>query len=214
MIENKLTKQELKQVITPILKLASFSEIISEISKIFHIETTSSQDIVVQTKYLITFRGYEVNITFLDDLGEGVAIVLSFKKKKMWWHVFKNQSRGIVEDLQEVCKEALYKLKFAEIKYSIQEKITEPPIGITYYFDSKAFNSGWKSGYHLSPLVIGEDSHHGKYFVSFLFNPNCYKRNGDEIVLKSNWCEHIEDVTAFLNMKATAIFESWSKTKL
>lgn len=204
MIENRLTGNELKKILLPIIKLKPLLTVISDIGSVFNIESKSPEDIVCQTQYLIIYKNYKIDITFLDEInGEGVSVAVQFKAKQKWWHIFFNQNRSIIKHLKQTCQEEFYQLRFKQFEHFIPETIREPKINLIYFHDELAYNGKWEEAFEISPLIVAEDTHHGNCFVSFHFNANCYQRIKNKTILKMEWKDHIQDVVKYINKEAT-----------
>jgi hypothetical protein len=62
-------------------------------------------------------------------------------------------------------------------------------------YPSGAFNDEWKQGYDVSPLMISDEYHSDKWFISFSFNPGAFIRRGEKTILRENWREYANDIS-------------------
>ena len=188
MIENKLTHQELSGVLRPFLRLEPLSTVLASIQDVLGLSIRNPKDVICQTKVLLTFEGYRVDIRDLRQTSpEAASIILQFKAKQKWWHgMIGDQNARIVRALQDICRAEIANLTFARFETLIPADGLEKQ-NLIFFHDSRAFNPDWKAGYDVSPLSIIPDSHHGNCFVEFLFNSAVYHRSGNTTVLRDDW---------------------------
>lgn len=215
MIENRLTKIEFTRILRPILQLEGLQTIKTEFEDVFQEKVKSFNDIIEYTRrYNLTYRGIEIFISGIGDLlKDSVYISLNCRIERKWFHFFKNPTIDFITDLKDVCIEAFNDLSFAKIETAAYiDSYTKSTLeSFTYIYDSSAFNSKWKFGNEISPLIIAPSKNNKYYFVEFKFNPNCYFRQDNKTFLKSNWKEHITDITNYVEQQAIALMKSWSK---
>ncbi len=211
MIENKLTFNELNNILGPILRLETVDNILREFEYVFSEKIKSLNDTIEYTRrYHVTYRGFKVFFTGIGDLTKNsVYITIDFKITKNWKHYFKNPRKEIVADLKQICKKELDAIKFYPFE-SIDN--TNPNSStksekIIYYYDSSAFNHCFDEGIEMSPTIIATSENHKYYFVEFSFNPNCYTRLDDTTVLKENWMKYIRDIIIYTERIANAILK-------
>jgi hypothetical protein len=191
MIENKLTQEELCQILRPFFRLQPVSTILPIFQDVLHFPIQTKSDILCQNKVLLTFEDYRVDIRDLREIAPGAAsIIIQFKAKKKWWHgLFRDQNVEVVRALQNICRSEITGLTFTRFDTTVPANplIDGGPQDLVFLHDSRAFNSDWQAGYDISPLLIAPDCHHGKCFVEFLFNSAAYRRSGNITTLKDDW---------------------------
>jgi hypothetical protein len=102
MIENKLNFGELSRILQPFLRLESLPTIIAVLQDILCLSITKPSDILCQTKILVTYRGYRIDIRDLRAFpGKGVSVHIQFKAKQRWWHGFRDQNAQLVGEIAE-----------------------------------------------------------------------------------------------------------------
>ncbi len=108
-------------------------------------------------------------------------------------------------------------MEFAEYRHESTDprgtKSTE-----RYLHDSRALNADWKRASDLSSLVVSTDTDHGKSFVEFLFNADCYRRiSVEKSEIIDDWKAQIFKVTESIEeakIKATMLDELPADEKL
>ncbi|MCO5285759.1 MAG: hypothetical protein M9898_05050 [Chitinophagaceae bacterium] len=212
MIENKLTKYEFTRILTPILELEGLQKIKTEFEKIFPEKLKSVDDLIEYSRrYNLTYRGGEIFISGIGELSkDSVYISLNCRIGRKRLNFFKNPAIDFINDLKNICIEAIGDLSFKKIEITAYTNtyIESTLESFTYIYDSSAFNSKWKVGSELSPLIIAPSKNSRYYFVEFIFNPNCYFRQDKKTILKDNWEEHITDVTNYEDQQAIARLKS------
>jgi hypothetical protein len=147
------------------------------------------EDILCQTKILVTYKSYQIDIRDLRQLeNKGVSINMQFKAKQRWWHAFRDQNAELVRDLQSICSSEISDLRFSRFQATVpgDPLLDDGPIDLVFLHDSRALNPHWQVGTDISPLLISPDAHHGKCFVEFHFNPGGYRRFGKKTVLRDD----------------------------
>lgn len=207
MIENKLTLHELTRVLRPFLRLEPLESIVPTLQDALGLSVKDRHDLPCQTKVLLTFDGYRVDIRDLRPITSAAAsVIIQFIAKAKWWHgIFRDQNADLVRTLQQICRAEIADLCFARFeKTASGGQFTGDEGGRTLVFlhDSFAFNSDWQAGYDISPLLISPDCHHGNCFIEFQFNGAAYERLGDKTVLRDDWFEHAFSVSAGIDQEA------------
>ena len=198
MIENKLNLNELSRIIQPFLRLEPPSRIISALQDVLSIPVADFNDVICQTKILVTYNGYRMDIRDLRTLQDkGVSIQIQFKAKQRWRHSFRDQNAEIVRDLQRISAEEMSNLQFRRFETTVPGDpfLDKGPVRLVFFHDSRAFNPNWRQGTDISPLLIAPDAHHGNCFVEFQFNPGGYHRSGGITVLRDDWMASAFDVS-------------------
>jgi TPR repeat protein len=187
MIENKLTLEELSGILRPVLHLKPLDTVLPILEDVLGLKIKTCDDVMCQTKILLTFEGYRLDIRLLRQTALGCAsIIIQFKAKQKWWHgIFRDQNTRIVRILQDICRAEIADLDFALYKPFLPTD--EGRKEFTFLYDSRAFNDKWQEGYDISPLQITPDSHHKNCFVEFQFNSDAYSRSDNTTVLKHDW---------------------------
>jgi hypothetical protein len=193
MIQNTLQPHELKTLLRPFLRLADANSTVGTLSEVLGFPITKREDILCQTKVLLMYKEYRVDITDLRLLKDaGFAVHIQFKAKQKWTHgLFKDQNREIIQDLQSICESEIEGLSFETFKTTAAgDPLTgDGPLDLVFIHDSRAFNQNWSSGRDISPLLLAPDAHHGNCFVEFLFNPAGYMRREGRTVLRDDWLQ-------------------------
>lgn len=207
MIENKLTFAELSRMLRPFLRMETPSTILSVLQDVFHVSAVAFDDIVCQNSILVTYNGYRIDIRDMRMLTDkGVAIHMQLKANQKWWHVFKDQTAGIVRDLQNICTAELKDLHFnrfeAELPCGSSLLDSDGYIHFVFYHDARAFNEKWEVGMDISPLLIAPDAHDKKCFVEFYFNPGGYRRSDNTTILRADWTTNAFDVSEAIEHQA------------
>jgi hypothetical protein len=208
MIENRLNLNELSRIIQPFIRLEPPSRITSALQDVLNIPVADFTDVICQTKILVTYNGYRMDIRDLRVLqGKGVSIHIQFKAKQRWWHRFRDQNVEIVHDLQRICAEEMPNLHFRRLETTVPEDpfLDRGPMCLVFFHDSRAFNPNWKQGRDISPLLIAPDAHHSNCFVEFQFNPGAYRRSGGTTVLRDDWMASIFDVSEAIEQGAKGL---------
>ena len=202
MIENQLSFSELKSFLQLIIKLEPLSEILPVLGKAFYVENASADAIEHQNKYQITYEGYTLNVGYLRQLKDGVSIIMQFRKPGKWWHQFFNPNKLIVKHLKKICSLEFYNLEFTKYEHFVPATYKDSEYKLLFLHDSNTYNSKWKQGYQVSPLIIAPDNHDGKFFVEFHFNAECYQRINNKTIGKLEWRDHISDVVNAIEEEA------------
>jgi len=196
MIENKLTFEELSNILRPFLRLEPAGVIHRALESTLRIPIESREDIVCQNQLLVTFKGYRVDIRGLHLFeGRGLSLLMQFKASEKWWNrLFYDQNRTIVNDLKRICQTEIDGLTFKCFKTVGSSPLgftsLEGPFHVVFWHDSRALNREWKQGQDVSPLLIAPDTHDDKCFVEFMFNPLAYRRVGEKTQLRDDWIEY------------------------
>ena len=171
MIQNTLQSHELKKLLRTFLLLADANSTIGTLSEVLGFPITKQEDILCQTKVLLMYKEYRVDITDLRLLKDaGFAVHIQFKAKQKWTHGwFKDQNREIIQDLQSICESEIEGLSFETFETTAAgDPLTgDGPLDLVFIHDSRAFNQNWSSGRDISPLLLAPDAHHGNCFVEF-----------------------------------------------
>jgi hypothetical protein len=206
MLINEFTVYELKQIIKPVVQLQSMQRVISEIGEIIGIPKATREKIQKQTQFLLRYKGFDV---FFSDLrwlrGRGPSIHLQFKRPttklqallKNFFpesHRLKDMVCGeVIQDLKSICLEDMQDIKWTSTDINAHGwPDGEVHFRVTY--PSGAFNDDWKQGYDISPLMISDEYHSDKWFISFSFNPGAFIR-GEKTILRENWRENANDIS-------------------
>ena len=198
MIENKLNFNELSQLIQPFLRLEQPSRIISALQDVLSIPVADFNDVICQTKVMVTYNGYRIDIRDLRLLkSKGVSIQIQFKTKQLWWNCFRDQNANVVRDLQRISTAEISNLRFRRFETSAlgDPFLAKGPVRLIFLYDSRGFNPNWKQGRDISPLIIAPDAHHGNCFVEFYFNSGGYRRSEGTTVLRDDWIANAFDVS-------------------
>jgi hypothetical protein len=208
MIEKKLTLNELSQVIQPFLRFEPPSRIISALQDTLNIPVADFNDVICQTKILVTYNGYRIDIRDLRMLqGKGISIQIQFKAKQLCWNCFRDQNAHIIRDLQSISAAEISDLRFRRFKTKAFGGSLLAPFRLVLFHDSRAFNPNWKQGSDISPLSIGSDAHHGNCFVEFFFNAGGYRRSEGTTVLRDDWMASAFDVSEAIERGAKRLLE-------
>lgn len=207
MIENKLTLHELTRVLRPFLRLEPLESIVPTLQDALGLSVQNRRDLLCQTKVLLTFDGYRLDIRDLRPITSAAAsVIIQFKAKQKWWHgIFRDQNAGLVRTLQQICRAEIAELEFTRFETTVPgDPLMDQKASQNFVFlhDSFAFNSDWQAGYDISPLLISPDCHHGNCFVEFQFNGAAYERLGDKTVLRDDWFEHAFSVSTGIDQEA------------
>ena len=199
MIVNELQNYELAKIFETILRLKSPDETLACFEEILQIPIKHKYDVTCQNRTLVKYKDYRLTISDLRWSEEGsVSMVAQFMRKNQWWHGWlRDQNAILVRDLQMICKTEVDGLSFSKYTKTISQSnivVTNPPKTLTYFHDKRAWNSEWKIGYEISPLLIMPDSHDGNCFVEFSFNADAYYRQGAKTCLRENWKESASNI--------------------
>jgi hypothetical protein len=198
MLQNTLLDSDLEKMLRPFLRLADVNTVIASLSEVIGTPIKSREDIVCQSKVLLTYKGYRIDIRDLRLIGKAFAVCIQFKAKQKWIHgLFGNQSKEIMDDLQRICKSEIADLHFARYVTTVPG---DPMMGgghvhLTFFHDSRALNRNWVEGRDVSPLLIAPDAHHGNCFVEFQLNPAGYFRDGSQTKLRGDWLNNVSLIT-------------------
>lgn len=183
MIQNTLQFHELTKLFQPFLRLSDINTTISILSDVLGRPIAKKEDIVCQTKVLLIYKGYKIDIRDLRLLNDDkFAVSIQFKTKQKWTHgLFGDQNKEILQDIQNICKAEIEGLFFTRYTTTVpgDTLIDDGPLNLVFFHDGRAFNTNWSEGRDISPLLLAPDAHHGNCFVEFQFNPAGYIRQGD-----------------------------------
>jgi hypothetical protein len=237
MLVNELTFYELKRIITPVVQLQSMSRVCSEIGTVLRISKPTRKEIQEQNKqFLLRYKGFEV---FLRDLrwlrGRGPSIQLQFSRPATKWETLLNNwfaeshrwmdrvCGEVVQDLKSICLKEMPEVKLTSTD------VTAPADYLFHHeegefrvaYPNGAFNDDWQQGNQISPLMITDESHSGKWFISFSFNPGAFVRRGEKTILRDNWQEYANDISESVEAEVTRMlgdgsrrtksFDEWSE---
>ncbi len=233
MLINEFTVYELKRIIKPVIQLQSMKRVVSEIGEVIGIPQATRKKIQEQEQFLLRYKGFEV---FLSDLrwlrGRGPRIHLQFKRPATKSQVllktlFPKSHRlidmvcgEVIQDLKSICLEDTEGIEFTSTDVKAHDWIDSQELrfGVTYLRD--AFNDDWKQGYDISPLMISDEYHSGKWFISFSFNPGAFIRCGEKTIPRKNWQEYANDISKSIDASVARTyrpdgqrlsFEEWSE---
>lgn len=198
MLQNTLQPSDLEKIIRPFLSLADVDTVISSLSEVLGSPIKRREDIECQSKVLLSYKGYRIDIRDLRLLGECFAVCIQFKAKQKWSHgLFGDQNKEIIHDLQRICQSEIDGLQFARYVTSVpgDPMMGDGQVHLTFIHDSRALNKNWVEGRDVSPLLIAPDAHHGNCFVEFQFNPAGYLREGNRTKLRHDWLKNASLIT-------------------
>lgn len=213
MLVNELSYYELKNIMKPVIQLQPMSHVVSEIGKVIKISQPTRQKIQEQREFLLRYKGFEMSLSDLRWLRDrGPCISLQFKLQSTKLQAFLNKlfpdnSRlmdlvcgEVIKDLKTICLEEIESIKFASTNiknahsYFGSENIA---FRVTYPYG--VFNFEWKEGRDISPLMITNEFHSNKWFISFLFNAGSFIRNGKQTILRKDWKNNTADISKSIN---------------
>jgi hypothetical protein len=211
MIENKLTGNELNLILSAVLRLENAETILADFKYVFPEKLKTLDDIMEYTRrYLVTYKGFKIFIKGIGELSTGsVYIEIDFRIDKKWWNIVHDPTKKLIKELKEICKKEIDSLTFSKYEtngysYPYYSKNQQR---FTFYYQSYAFNSSWKEGSEVSPLIIAPSENDKYFFVEFSFNANCYSRINNKTILKENWKNYISDTTTFVEKKADELLK-------
>ena len=208
MIENKLQFSELSRLLHPFLCLLPFKEGICELEDILGISIRKENDIVCQTKVLLTYKGYRLEIKYLRWVADfGFAVIVQFNAKQKWAHgLFYDQNKQIVSDIQQICTSEIQGLTFSRFQTPFPEPSFDESDSqsLVFYHDSRAFNPNWRTGagIDIAPLLLAPDAHHGNCFVEFSFNPGGYMHQSGTTILRPDWLKYAFTISVLIEREA------------
>lgn len=233
MLINELSVHELKQMIEPVFQLQSMECVISKIGEVIGIPEPTREKIQKQRQFLLRYKGFEV---FFSDLrwlrGRGPSFHLQFKRpatklqsllKKLFpeSHRLMDMVCGeVIEDLKSICINEIKDVQFTSTDISANSWTGSEKTRFRVTYPHGFFNCGWKQGHDISPLMISDESHSDKWFVSFSFNPGAFVRSGNRTMLRENWQDYANDISQSIdawvarNYRTDArrkSFEDWSE---
>lgn len=200
MLINFLKDSEINQLFRSILTLNPANKTYNLLS-IYYYQAISSLGDLSDVKVQLKYENYDVFITDLREAQNGaLSVIFMFRKKqRLLDDILGKGNRSLVKMLKNNSSKYIRGLEFGKYFYTTTAK---DPINVNgeatleYIHDANAFNNNWKSGYEISPLLIGPDSHDKKDFVEFLFNADCYEKiSNDEIQLQNGWHKSIENIS-------------------
>jgi hypothetical protein len=169
---------------------------------------TKPADIVCQTKILVTYQGYRIDIRGLRWFQDkGASVNMQFKARQKWWHGFRDQNAGLVRDLESICTSEISGLHFSRFQTTVPGDpfVDDGSLRLLFLHDSRALNRDWRVGTDISPLLITPDEHHGNCFVEFHFNPGGYGRDEAKTVLRDDWLANIFNVSQAIEQEANLL---------
>lgn len=213
MLVNELTYYELKKIIKPIIQLLPMSQVISEIGDVVRISQPSREKIQKQDEFLLRYKGFEM---FFSDLrwlrGKGPCISLQFKRQSTKFQAFLNKlfpennrlmdlvCGEVIKDIKTICLEETKDIKLSSTNINnAQSSFGNEKIGFRVSYPQGAYNFDWKEGRDISPLMITNEFHSDKWFVSFSFNAGGFIRNGEQTLLRKDWKNYTADISNSIN---------------
>jgi hypothetical protein len=208
MLINELTIHELKQIIEPVIQLQSMSHVISRIGEVIGIPQPTRETIEKQKQFLLRYKGFEV---FFFDLrwlrARGPSIRLQFRRpatrlQSLLENLFPKSHRlmdmvcgEVIGDLKSICLDEIKDIEVTSTDVNAQSWLGSEAVGFRVTYPRGAFNYEWKQGYDIAPLMISDESHSDKWFISFSFNPGAFVRNGERTRLRENWQNYAGDIS-------------------
>ena len=193
MINNKLTEDEFKKILLPIIRLDQIEKIKEAIYKVLHFTKALPTD---KQQYRIcpettginsTYKGFAIEIRGLNDIENYyIGVIIQFRKQKSFLDLFYSPKKRLVRDIQKLCDKEIYQARF---KYFDSGGFVKDNITEEFFYQLGALNQNWKEQNKLSPLSIYTKEDFSSYLVEFLFTPNCYERKSDKTILRDNWDE-------------------------
>ena len=158
MIVNKLTYNELGNLIKPILKLENKEIIFNTISKTFHISSYDKLDLnneAEDTGIKTMYKGFDLRVKNFkwtnSDKSEHPRIIIEFTKRKLFIDDFINPTKKILNDLNKICNGEIEKMKL--LNFSIYG-IGRDDSRIDCLYQEGTYNPNWEKQHKLSPLTI------------------------------------------------------------
>ncbi len=188
------------------------SRVVSEIGKVIGISQPTRERIQRQEQFHLRYKGFEVFISDLRWLkGCGPSISLQFKRpstkiqsllsklvpesrRLMNWVCGK-----VIEDLKSICLSEINNIEFISTDVKAHSWVGSEEIGFRVAYPCGTFNEEWKEGQDIAPLMISDEFHSEKWFISFSFNPGAFIRKGEQTTLRENWQDYAADVSKSIN---------------
>jgi hypothetical protein len=233
MLINEFTVYELKRIIRPVIQLQSMNRVISEIGEIIQIPHPIREKIQKQEQFSLRYKGFEV---FFSDLrwlrGRGPSIHIQFRrpatKSQAFLKNFFPQSHRlmdmvcgeVMQDLKSICLEDIRDIKLTSTDINAHGWGHSDEVRFRVTYPSGAFNDDWKQGHDISPLMISDEYHSGRWFISFSFNPGAFMRSGEKTILRENWRGCANDISKSIDASVgrryrpdgpRLSFEEWSE---
>lgn len=209
MLINELTAHELKQMMEPVIQLQSMSHVISKIGEVIGIPQPTREKIEKQEQFLLRYKGFEMCFFDLRWLrGRGPSINLQFRRpatrrQSLLYKLFPESHKlmdkvcgEVIGDLKSICVDQIKDIEFTSTyQLNSDYSMDSEEAGFRVTYPRGAYNFKWKQGYDIAPVMIICESHSDKWFISFLFNPGAFIRNGERTTLRENWQDYASDIT-------------------
>jgi len=236
MLINELTYYELTKIVEPVIQLQPMSQVVSEIGKIIRISKPSRDKIQKQDEFLLRYKGFEVLFYDLRWLrSRGPCISLQFRRQSTKFQsflstLFPENSKlmdlacgEVIEDLKKICISEIKSIKFASTYVNGHNSFggISEELGFRVIYPYGAFNVQWNEGRDISPLMITNEFHSNKWFISFSFNAGSFIRSDNQTILRNDWQNYTADISKsikawlernyHLNDSRKKTFEEWSE---
>ena len=210
MLVNELTAYELEQIIKPVIQMQPMSRVCSEIGEVLGIPKADRKKIQEQVKFRLRYKGFDA---FFYDLrwlrGRGACMTLQFKrpatesqKRLTTWfgesHRRMDKACGeVVQTLKSITLKEMPGIELTATDVTGHSWLFRGEFQFRVFYPKGAFNSDWKQGHDVSPLMISDDynSEGGNWFVSWTFNAGAFVRRDGKTILRENWKEHANDLS-------------------
>lgn len=223
MLINELTFFELKSIITTVIKLEPMNNVVSTISEALLIEKPSRKNITGQgNKQHILYKGFKVfisDIRWIKNQGPCIIIQLSRQSTKFESYLYKfltvnNWFRKIacgdvINDLQNICKSTIQNINFVTNEIEGYDANDRKKDRLTFWasYPSVAFNSNWNEGRDISPLLIINEYHSEKWFITLTFNAGSFEIRNDKTTLRDDWEYYLGEISKSVNSEVMRKFK-------
>jgi len=208
MLINELSVHELGQIINPVIQLQTMSCVVSEVGKVIGISKPTRDNIQKQDQFLLRYKGFEVCVSDLRWLrGRGPSISLQFRQPSTKFQSFLKKLAPeshrmmdmvcgeVIEDLKTICLGEIKDIEFSSTDVKAHSWMGSKEIGFRVVYPRGAFNDEWKEGHDIAPLMISDEFHSEKWFITFSFNAGAFIRTSERTTLRKNWQDYATDIS-------------------
>ena len=224
MLINELTFYELKSILEPIIKLEQMTDVVSKIGKTLNVTKPTRQNIQQYgNEFHLRYKGFDIFISdlrWIKNQGPCIIIQLSRQSTKFESYLYKflpinNWFRKlacgeVINDLQNICKSNIHNIKFVTNEIEGYDANNKKKERITFWasYPSVAYNNIWDEGRDISPVLITNEYHSGKWFIMYTFNAGSFEIRNDKTALRDNWKDFIGQVSKSVNSEVMRTFKT------
>lgn len=227
MIENRLQREELRNLLAPALRLEPITEVLKGFASALRLPATASADDVLSNgSVLLRYGTYTLGLQDIGSLGnEGTFMLVGFRRvaKGGLLGTFDvarqphEACRDLIDDLKAVCQEEIEGITFQTSRDVMPATVSdsaateEPKLVFDCVHVAEAVHRGAVRDWHdwdrrsfrmfdlkdMSPLLIGATYGDGVWSVAFSFDPVAFERVNGKTTLRADFEDYTQGRAPF-----------------